>query len=79
MKTGDCNFERGFCNWKNWENKVEDQFDWKIGRLRDESNSGNTHVQPCGKSKKKKKKKLILLQTSHAMSFWSVMSFLFMT
>ena len=33
MNTGDCSFERGFCNWKNWKNKVEDQFDWKIGAI----------------------------------------------
>ena len=28
-----CNFDHGFCNWKNWKNGPgddEDQFDWQI-------------------------------------------------
>lgn len=29
--SGDCDFEQGFCNWENWINKEQDQFDWKIG------------------------------------------------
>lgn len=31
LNIGDCNFERGLCNWKNWVNEVQDQFDWIIG------------------------------------------------
>lgn len=31
LHVGDCDFERGFCNWENWINEEQDQFDWKIG------------------------------------------------
>ncbi|XP_022798117.1 meprin A subunit beta-like [Stylophora pistillata] len=29
--SGYCDFERGFCNWENWINEEQDQFDWKLG------------------------------------------------
>ena len=46
---GDCNFEKGFCNWRNWKNKVHDQFDWEIGIANDPHHpAGKTHGQPYG-------------------------------
>ena len=32
MTVGDCTFEKGLCNWQNWKNEEEDQFDWMIGK-----------------------------------------------
>lgn len=39
LNIGDCGFERGFCNWKNWKNEEEDQFDWMIGKAVAKSHS----------------------------------------
>ena len=52
LLTGNCSFERGFCNWKNWRNKMEDQFDWKIGNMVDEPHFQSSLKQPSGKTKK---------------------------
>ncbi|KAJ7389105.1 hypothetical protein OS493_033427 [Desmophyllum pertusum] len=38
----DCSFDKGLCNWKNWRNEVEDQFDWMIGKAAAKSYSGKT-------------------------------------
>ncbi|XP_068750059.1 uncharacterized protein [Montipora capricornis] len=46
--SGNCSFERGFCNWKNWRNKMEDQFDWKIGNMVDEPHFQSSLKQPSG-------------------------------
>ena len=43
LNIGDCSFERGLCNWKNWKNKEEDQFDWMIGKAVAKSQSQNQH------------------------------------
>ncbi|XP_020613836.1 astacin-like metalloendopeptidase [Orbicella faveolata] len=40
--SGDCSFERGLCNWKNWKNEEEDQFDWMIGKAVAKSQSKTT-------------------------------------
>ncbi|XP_068680830.1 zinc metalloproteinase nas-6-like isoform X1 [Montipora foliosa] len=46
--SGNCSFERGFCNWKNWRNKMEDQFDWKIRNMVDEPHFQSSLKQPSG-------------------------------
>jgi len=43
LNIGDCSFEGGLCNWKNWKNKEEDQFDWMIGKVVAKSASKTNH------------------------------------
>ena len=43
LNIGDCSFERGLCNWKNWKNKEEDQFDWMIGNAVAKSHLKTNH------------------------------------
>ena len=42
LNIGDCSFERGLCNWKNWKSEEEDQFDWMIGKAVAKSQSKTT-------------------------------------
>ncbi|XP_073258698.1 zinc metalloproteinase nas-6-like [Porites lutea] len=52
--SGNCNFEKGFCSWRNWKNKVDDQFDWEIGMANDpHPPAGKTYGQPFNLSQGK--------------------------
>lgn len=63
---GDCSFERGLCNWQNWKNKEEDQFDWKTGKAVAKSHSKATRQHTSNLTNGEKQNNECLLLNSES-------------